>query len=313
LEKLGNVGLPMIARWHLTLARRATITRVPFADVFRRLKRQVSGYHPNASNIGSTFHDLRKLYNLMRANGVRFRGTVLEIGSGWFPIAPIVARLAGADRVILTDVIALMDQQTFLTSRQIVLDRLDEVASAFDFDPEAARGTLIGAGTPNELKLSYLAPFDITAVPDASLDLVMSRACLEHISVSDLKALAVGLRPKLKRDGFMAHAIDNSDHFSHVDPTLSRVNFLTWSGAKHHLMWQLAGGGENRLRHHEYADLFRQTGYDVIASDAFIDDKVLQGLSRLNLSAPYNQMTAEQIAAVTSWYVLRTSLPQSQT
>lgn len=295
----------MIARWHLSLARRAVMSRIPFADALRRIKRRIRGYQPNQSNIASTFYDLRRLYNLMRANGVYFRGTVLEIGSGWFPIAGIIARLAGAERVILTDITSYMDEQTFLTARQIVLDRLDEVAAAFDIDPHAARGTLMEAPTPEELKLTYLAPFDMTDVPDASLDLVMSRACLEHIPVTDLEILVAGLRPKLSRDGFMAHAIDNSDHFSHIDPTISRVNFLSWSEAKHHLIWQFAKGGENRLRHHEYADLFRRTGYGVIGDDAFVHDKVLQSLSSLKISAPYNRMTAEQIATVTSWYVLR--------
>jgi hypothetical protein len=207
----------------------------------------------------------------------------------------------------LTDITSNMDQQTFLISKEIVLDRLDEVATAFNFDPQAARQTLVGARTPKELEMTYMVPFDLVAVPDASLDLVMSRACLEHIPVVELEALVAGLRPKLKRDGFMAHAIDNSDHFSHVDPTLSRVNFLTWSEAKHRLIWQIGQGGENRLRHHEYADLFRRTGYEVMGTDAFIHGKVLEDLSTLNMTAPYNRMKAEQIAAITSWYVLRAS------
>jgi len=150
-------ALVMIAPWQLALVRQATIARVPFADALRRLKRRVSGYRPNASNIGSTLYDLRQLHNLMRANELRFRGAVLEIGSGGFPIAGIVARLAGADRVILTDIIPHIDQQTFLTSRQIVLEQLDEIAKAFDFDPQTARATLIGAATPKELKLTYMA------------------------------------------------------------------------------------------------------------------------------------------------------------
>lgn len=300
----------MIALWHLCLARQAAVARLPFTVALRRVKRRVTGYRPNRSNIGSTFQDLRKLYDLMRANGAHFRGTVLEIGSGWFPIAGILARLAGADRVILTDITQNMDQQTFLTSKQIVLDQLNEVARAFDFEPQAARTMLIESETPNELGLTYLAPFDVTTVPDASLDLVMSRACLEHILVPDLKALLAGLLSKLKPNGFMAHAIDNSDHFSHIDPTISRVNFLTWTKAKHHLIWQIAKGGENRLRHHEYALLFQRVGYEVIASDAFVHDETLRGLSSLHLSEPYTRMTAEQVAAITSWYVLRASNSQ---
>jgi hypothetical protein len=74
----------------------------------------------------------------------------------------------------------------------------------------------------------------------------------------------------------MAHAIDNSNHFSHVDPTISRVNFLTWSEAKHRLVSKLAKGGENRLRHHEYGILFRRAGYVVIGADALIQEKILK-------------------------------------
>lgn len=297
----------MIARWHLALVRRATVARIPLAESMRRFKRQVTGYLPTPANIASTFADLQTLYNLMNANSMRFGGTVLEIGSGWFPIAGIIARLNGADRVILSDVTKFMDQQTFEASRQIVLHRLDEAAAAFAFDPLTARTMLNGARTPAELKLTYMVPFDIAAIPDGSLDVVISRACLEHIPVSDLEVLMAELRPKLKASGFMAHSIDNTDHFSHIDRRLSRVNFLTWSKAKHRFIWQLAKGGENRLRHHEYADLFRRSGYDIIAAAAFMDNNVLQDVSYLNLTSPYNRMTAEEIAVTTSWYVLRTS------
>jgi transposase-like protein len=142
-----------------------------------------------------------------------------------------------------------------------------------------------------------------------------NRRFYRHVSFETVLGLASRHQPTsywdiIGRDNPRKGAIDNTDHFSHVDPRLSRVHFLTWSDAKHHLIWSLARGGENRLRHHEYADLFRRNGYEVIASDAFIDEKVLQGISRLKLAAPYNRMTAEQIAAVTSWYVLRTSTSQ---
>jgi hypothetical protein len=295
----------MIAKWHGHLLRLALVTRLPFVDALRRIKRSMVGYEPNASNIGLTFYDLQILYDLIRKSQVYFHGTILEIGSGWFPIAGIVARLAGAERVILTDITPLMDQGTFLTAKRIVFDRIDKLATAFDFDSAEAYSLLRDASSLNDLDLTYLAPFDIAAIADASLDFVISRACLEHIPVSSLTDLLALLKPKLKVSGVMAHAIDNSDHFSHADPTISRVNFLTWTEAKHRLIWQLARGGENRLRHHEYADLFGRAGYKVVGVDAFIHDKVIQELRSLALSAPYKQMTEEQIAAVTSWYVLR--------
>jgi hypothetical protein len=70
------------------------------------------------------------------------------------------------------------------------------------------------------------------------------------------------------------------------------------------LIWRLAKGGENRLRHHEYADLFRRAGYQILDSDGIIDEKTMLELHRLDLSPPYREMTPEQVAAISSWYVL---------
>lgn len=116
----------------------------------------------------------------------------------------------------------------------------------------------------------------------------------------------IELLPKLKRhDGFMAHAIDNSDHFAHNDQTLSRINFLTWSGGKHRLIWQIAKGGENRLRHHQYTDLFQRCGFEVFGDAAFVQEEVIRGLSVLKLASPYDRMTPAQLATARSWFVLK--------
>lgn len=293
----------MFARWHIEILRRALMNRIPCAEQLRRLKRDIGGYQPNQSNIGSTFFDLKRLYVLMKAQGACFRGTVLEIGSGWFPIAGIIARLSGADNVILTDMTRFMDEGTFIISKKIILQRLDESAADFDFDSNLARRKL-EANTPDELNLVYIAPFDTAALPDESLDLVISRACLEHIALPELELLMARLRPKLKQGAFMAHAIDNSDHFSHSDAGISRVNFLTWSESKHRFLWNLGKDGENRMRHHQYADLFRKTGYIVVGEESLIDTRTAAEVPQLPLSEPYSSMTIDQIAAVSSWFVL---------
>jgi hypothetical protein len=80
---------------------------------------------------------------------------------------------------------------------------------------------------------------------------------------------------------------------------------LSWGEAKHQIIYWVGKGGENRLRHHQYADLFRRTGYAVVGDDALIHDETLQKLSTMNISAPYDSMAAEQLAAIASWYVLR--------
>lgn len=295
----------MTMKWQLWVALNAVKTRLPFGDALRRLKRRNAGYRPNPSNIGSTVEDLARLYALLHAHGGRMSGTALEVGTGWFPISGILARLAGAERVILTDITPHMDALTFATARDIVTERLDQLAPLFGFDADAARATLARAGSPGDLGLEYHAPFRLDDIPDRSLDVIISRACLEHIPVPDLRALMAGLRGKLRDDGVMMHAVDNSDHLAQVDRGISRLNFLTWTERKNALIGRLMRAGENRLRHQQYATLFRETGYRVVGEDRFIDEPTRQQIGNLVLVPPYDTMTDDELATVTSWFVLR--------
>ena len=295
----------MNMNWQLFVALAAVKSRIPFSDVLRRLKRRKIGYRPHPSNIGSTLEDLARLYALLHAQGGRISGTALEIGTGWFPISGILARLAGAERVILTDITPHMDDLTFATAREIVTERLDQIAPLFGFDAAAARAILADARTPEALGLDYHAPFRLDAIPDRSLDVVISRACLEHIPVPDLRRLMAGLCDKLRDDGFVLHAIDNSDHLAQVDRGISRLNFLTWGERKHALIGRLMMAGENRLRHQQYVALFQEAGYQVVAEDRFVHEPTRQQVGTLALVPPYDSMTPEELATVTSWFVLR--------
>lgn len=295
----------MSMHWQTFVALKAVKSRLPFGEALRRLKRRNVGYRPHPSNIGSTVEDLARLYALLHAQGGRMAGTVLEIGTGWFPISGILARLAGAQRVILTDITPHMDALTFATARDIVTERLEQLAPLFGFDAAAARATLAGATMPADLGLEYHVPFRLDAIPDRSLDVVLSRACLEHIPVPDLRALMAGLRAKLRDDGVMMHAIDNSDHLAQVDRGISRLNFLTWSEWKNTLIRRLMRDGENRLRHQQYAALFQETGYRVVGEDRFIHEPTREQVGGLALVSPFDTMTADELATITSWFVLR--------
>ncbi len=295
----------MIAKWHVTIAKLSVQARLPLADQLRQVKRRLFGYAPDRSNIGSTFDDLAQLHRLMREHGQAFHGIVLEIGAGWFPVAGIIMRLLGAEKVLLTDITRNMDHATFMTARQIVLDRLDEVAERFGIDANRARSMVQDATTLEAMGLVYLAPFDVNSVADGSVDVIMSRACLEHIPVADLRWLMGALRPKLGPAGIMAHAVDHGDHLAYVDRSLSRLNFLTWTQAQHDLCWKLMRSGENRLRYQELAALFAGAGLDVVGSYGLVHEPSRVQVPHLKLQPPYDVMSAEELATLTTWFVLR--------
>ena len=126
----------------------------------------------------------------------------------------------------------------------------------------------------------------------------------EHIPPNDLVRLLRGLRPKVAAGGLMVHLIDHSDHLEHVDKGISKINFLTWSRSKHALINFLMRDGENRMRHHEYQDLFETAGFDVLSASAQIHPPTLELAKTLPLASPFASFSPDQLAALSSIYVV---------
>ncbi len=217
---------------------------------------------------------------------------MLEIGSGWFPTIPVTLCLRGARRVFMTDLTPHMDETTFestiafLRSQGGEFSQLSESSAIADFP------------------LNYLAPFDVSQLPDSSIDLVISRTVLEHIPEADLVAFLRSLRSKLTPTGAMVHCVDHSDHLEHQDKSLSKVNFLTWPDWKHRLVNWLAKGGENRLRHSDYFGVFERAGYRVVLEKAYVHSETEQALSTMKLAPRFQQRPYSELATLGSIYIV---------
>lgn len=279
--------------WRIQVFKFAVLTRIPFGDFLRRLKRRHFGYEPDPDNIRGTLEAFDQMTAALKAAGRSFDGaTVLEIGSGWFPTIPIKLTLDGAKAVVMTDLNHHMDDVTIAATLRVL-------RRSFPADHRLNALTDI-----SDLPITYLAPFDARNVPDGSIDFVISRTVLEHVPPGDLEGLLSILRSKLKPDGLMVHFIDHSDHLEHQDKTISKLNFLTWSVRKHNLVNYLIKAGENRLRHHEYPALFERAGLRVVSDVAHVHEQTLERVATLSLAKPYSEMSAVQLSALSSIYVL---------
>jgi SAM-dependent methyltransferase len=279
--------------WRLKVATQAVLNRVPFGQALRRLKRRHFGYEPDDANLRETLVHLGQMKAALEAQGRSFEGaTVLEIGSGWFPTIPIMLSLGGAKQVLMSDLNRHMDEVTFAATLRF-LKRV-----------QPSNPDLEAIGALTDLPIRYLAPFDLDDIPDRSLDLVVSRTVFEHIPPNDLARLLRGLRPKVAAGGLMVHLIDHSDHLEHVDKGISKINFLTWSRSKHALVNFLMRDGENRMRHHEYQGLFEAAGFDVLSASAQIHPPTRDLAKTLPLAAPFASFSPDQLAALSSIYVL---------
>lgn len=285
--------------WKLMLAKKALMGAIPFNEKLRRIKRRIFGYSPNPDHVELTLNNYERMKSSWERAAGSIQGlTILEVGSGWFPVMPILLVRDGAKKVYMTDLNVHMDDITFRATADYLKKRFPE--------DQFIQGIRDFASLPIE----YLAPFHSSVLPDKSLDVVMSHAVLEHIPRSDIYQVFSSLRPKVADDGFMIHMVDHSDHFEHVDKSISRIQFLTWGEEKHAVINYLIKDGENRLRHHEYHQVFNDAGFTVVDEEKHLHQETLEDIKKLDLVYPYSTMSPEQLAVLTSTYILK---PAQQT
>jgi hypothetical protein len=120
-------------------------------------------------------------------------------------------------------------------------------------------------------RVSYRAPFDAanTQLATDSVDACITTNTLEHIPLADLRNIFREMRRILRPGGLVSLIIDYSDHYSHTDKTIGRLNYLQFSeqefrthNHKNHF--------QNRLRHQDYSLLFTQLGFSLIAEQALM-------------------------------------------
>jgi hypothetical protein len=142
-------------RWQLQVLQGTVKTTIPFSTALRQLKRTVSGYPYDVSNLNITLEDAFKMAHLLRTTECEVKGsTVLEIGSGWFPVIPILYIILGARRVVLSDLYRYMDDNTFHAACNYVRQNTDRVAEGLRVRPSHVLDVLNRANTPAELVIA---------------------------------------------------------------------------------------------------------------------------------------------------------------
>ncbi len=199
--------------------------------------------------------------------------TVLDLGTGWYPVVPVGLWLSGAGEVLSVDVTDLVDRGRVLdTARRYLsqhaagrleglrperLDRLREVVDApGDRDGHellAAMGVRTIVGDARTLPLG-----------NGAVHLFTSNNTLEHIPPEVLGEILVEFHRVARADAVMQHFIDLADHYAGFDGRITVYNFLrfsdrAWRRYNNRLHYQ------NRLRVNDYRALHEEAGWHVTA------------------------------------------------
>ena len=254
----------------------------------------------------------RHLDNHQRLAGAPGRlGRVVEIGTGWFPIAPIAAWLAGAGDVRSYDIAAHVTparvaatlgafrtaardgslRRALPTFDEVRMARLESVATrARAEDLEEA---LDGLGIHFRV-----CDFGRCGLEPGSVDLLFSTAVLEYLEYPALVDLLGETSRVLADDGLASHWADLADEFAYFDPSISRLNFLRFSGAA----WRLVNNPLiplSRLRIGDYRRAFEAAGMRIVEEE--VTRAPVEELARVPLAPEFRTQAEEDLRVLDAW------------
>ena len=158
------------------IAKSAAKGLLPWQSGLRRLKRRFVPYGDDPANSHLCIDDGLRQIRALREAGIPVTGDILEFGTGWLPLIPLLLHLAGARSLVLTDVERLMDDATVASAKRLIAKRMDEVAAALEQPKDRLLKRLNAGYAPG-----YLVPWDAASHPTGSVDLIISRAVFEHV------------------------------------------------------------------------------------------------------------------------------------
>ncbi len=303
----------MIARWQIKCLIDNCKGLVPFSEALRRTKRRLVPYRPSLSRGAYAIEEgLTQVQWIREAMGTVIGKTVLEIGTGWEPLVPMLFSLCGSKRVYLTDLTALTDRftvagalETFRADRQPILDALHIDPQTFDEKFGGEAGSLDRFLSRHGFV--YLAPCDCSRLPldGSTLDVIISRSVFEHIRPRVIAGILRESYRVLKPGGLACHFIDESDHWQHNDKSISRVNFLRFSDGMHRLTHLNSLNFHNRLRHPEYVRILEACGFEMLREERTVDVASLKALTDLPLAPRFRSFSREDLATTDSYLLAR--------
>lgn len=233
--------------------------------------------------------------------------TALELGTGWYPVVPIVFFLCGVEKIYSLDI-------SFLTSKERIQTTLLKFAEAKEkgklsawkdaFLPEKWEVLVNLIQSYETVSLEkMLEMMHITyliedarklSLSDDSVDLINSNNTYEHIYPSILHPIMGEFQRVMKRTtGIQSHFIDMSDHFAHFDKSINIYHFLRFTEKQ----WAIIDNDiqpQSRLRMQDYLDMYRSWNIPIVDTSWRPGD--LTQVKNTPLATPYKEMTLEQVA-----------------
>lgn len=309
----------MISRWIIKAVVQKAISYLPWSGRINYLlqKYVTGGVHLTDEHFGLKLQHAVDHFNNLRNYGDKQPGrTILELGTGWYPVVPVFFYLTSSGKVTSIDINRWLtrrtQQLTILKFREWkdrgLLDKLDAPINVERWENlmEVIRQPA-GYDLEGFNRLIGLTPLvqDATnlGLPSESVDFICSNNTFEHIPEPILGKILSEFSRIIKPGGVMSHFIDMSDHFAHFDSRITIYNFLKYSKRE----WKLIDNNiqpQNRLRYRDYIALYEAAGLPV--SGEIITLGIEEELSGIRIHPEYAGYTPRELAISHAYIITRT-------
>jgi SAM-dependent methyltransferase len=133
-----------------------------------------------------------------------------------------------------------------------------------------------------------------------SVDIVVSRAVLEHVPPPVIAAIFREARRVLRSGGRMLHLVDQSDHWSHRDRSINAVHFLKYPDWIFRLTCVNPQNYQNRLRHSEYRAMVASEGFLLKREEIDVDRACFDALAKMRVDGKFRGFSREDLATTSS-------------
>jgi len=241
----------------------------------------------------------------------------LEVGTGRRLNLPLSLWLLGAERGVTIDLNPYLKDELVREDVKQIREQRDAIAGLFGSELKLDRLDKLAA-LPADFRLDalldlckirYIAPGDATKtnLKDASIDYHVSYEVLEHIPEPVLQGILEEGSRIVARDGLFLHKVDFSDHFSHSDASISKINFLKYGDRT---FAALAGNRYmymNRLRVDDFLKLYERGGHRIAKLVPEVDAQTASLVDRggIEVDGRFKNKSIETLATMNAWIVSR--------
>jgi len=307
------------APWWIKAGAQAALSLLPFGQALNYRLQIWNGFYANFRwAVECNIKYLRDIIETTSRCGLPLQGAhTLEVGTGWIPTLPLGMHLLGAEvhtydhvhhlrTANLTKLTALYPEYLPIMAQAAQCDVALLEARLRDFTA-AANDHISVDDWFRPFGIHYHAPADASrsGLPSGSLDFYFSVAVLEHVSIAAVKAMLREAYRTLRPGGLTYHVIGMFDHYTSVDPSITRVNFLKFGD----FTWRVIGQNKihyhNRLRESEFISLFEQAGFEIVDRRSEVDEPSLKALETMRLCPRYRAFDKRDLSTYGAIFTAR--------